>query len=114
LPGRAACSFEPERGDVAKLPDIPGDTPLRPIKTAAIIGAGTMGGGIAMSFAEFGFPVKLLEASQEALDRGIARIHSNYCPGGQTGTSHARRSVAREGTARRAWGPPVRYRGFRS
>ncbi len=60
------------------MPDIPRDTPLRPIKTAAIVGAGTMGGGIAMSFAEFGFPVKLLEASQEALDRGIARIRSNY------------------------------------
>src|SRR5271165_7018003 len=45
---------------------------------AAIVGAGTMGGGIAMSFAEFGFPVKLLEVSQEALDRGLARIRSNY------------------------------------
>ena len=70
-------AFFAER-EVAKLPDIPRDTPLRPIKTAAIVGAGTMGGGIAMSFAEFGFPVKLLEASQEALDRGIARIRANY------------------------------------
>ncbi len=70
-------AFFAER-EVAKLPDIPRDTPLRPIKTAAIVGAGTMGGGIAMSFAEFGFPVKLLEASPEALDRGIARIRANY------------------------------------
>jgi 3-hydroxyacyl-CoA dehydrogenase len=70
-------AFFAER-EVAKLPDIPRDTPLRPIKTAAIVGAGTMGGGIAMSFVEFGFPVKLLEASPEALDRGIARIRSNY------------------------------------
>jgi 3-hydroxyacyl-CoA dehydrogenase len=70
-------AFFAER-EVAKLPDIPRDTPLRPIKTAAIVGAGTMGGGIAMSFAEFGFPVKLLEVSQEALDRGIARIRGNY------------------------------------
>src|SRR5712692_1532910 len=70
-------AFFAER-EVAKLPDIPRDTPLRPIETAAIIGAGTMGGGIAMSFAEFGFPVKLLELSQEALDRGLARIRSNY------------------------------------
>jgi 3-hydroxyacyl-CoA dehydrogenase len=70
-------AFFAER-EVAKLPDIPRDTPLRPIETAAIVGAGTMGGGIAMSFAEFGFPVKLLEASQEALDRGLARIRSNY------------------------------------
>jgi 3-hydroxyacyl-CoA dehydrogenase len=70
-------AFFAER-EVAKLPDIPRDTPLRPIETAAIVGAGTMGGGIAMSFAEFGFPVKLLEVSQEALDRGLARIRSNY------------------------------------
>src|SRR6516164_7327599 len=70
-------AFFAER-EVAKLPDIPRETPLRPIKTAAIVGAGTMGGGIAMSFAEFDFPVKLLEASQEALDRGLGRIRSNY------------------------------------
>jgi 3-hydroxyacyl-CoA dehydrogenase len=70
-------AFFAER-EVAKLPDIPRETPLRPIETAAIVGAGTMGGGIAMSFAEFGFPVKLLEVSQEALDRGLARVRSNY------------------------------------
>jgi 3-hydroxyacyl-CoA dehydrogenase len=70
-------AFFAER-EVTKLPDIPRETPLRPIETAAIVGAGTMGGGIAMSFAEFGFPVKLLEVSQEALDRGLARIRSNY------------------------------------
>src|SRR5882757_726747 len=70
-------AFFAER-EVAKLPDIPRETPLRPTETAAIVGAGTMGGGIAMSFAEFGIPVKLLEASQEALDRGLARIRSNY------------------------------------
>src|SRR6516225_143636 len=70
-------AFFAER-EVAKLPDIPRETPLRPIETAAVVGAGTMGGGIAMSFAEFGFPVKLLEVSQEALDRGLQRIRSNY------------------------------------
>src|SRR5262252_9499655 len=70
-------AFFAER-EVAKLSDIPRETPLRPIETAAIVGAGTMGGGIAMSFAEFGFPVKLLEASREALDRGLARIRANY------------------------------------
>jgi len=70
-------AFFAER-EVARLPDIPRDTPLRPIKNAAIVGAGTMGGGISMSFAEFGFPVKLLEVSQEALDRGLARIRANY------------------------------------
>jgi 3-hydroxyacyl-CoA dehydrogenase len=70
-------AFFAER-EVARLPDIPRDTQLRPIGTAAIVGAGTMGGGIAMSFAEFGFPVKLLEANREALDRGLARIKANY------------------------------------
>ena len=61
-------AFFAER-EVARLPDIPRDTPLRPVKTAAIVGAGTMGGGIAMSFAEFGFPVKLLEARGGARPR---------------------------------------------
>src|SRR5262250_1169921 len=70
-------AFFAER-EVAKLPDIPRETPLRQTETAAIVGAGTMGGGIAMSFAEFGFPVKLLEVSQEALDRGLQRIRGNY------------------------------------
>jgi 3-hydroxyacyl-CoA dehydrogenase len=70
-------AFFAER-EVAKLPDIPRDTPLRPTDTAAIVGAGTMGGGIAMSFAEFGIPVKILDATPEALDRGLGRIRSNY------------------------------------
>src|SRR5438445_10077907 len=70
-------AFFAERA-VAKLPDIPRDTPLRPIKTAAIVGAGTMGGRIAMSFAEFRSEVELVELRQEALDRGLARIRSNY------------------------------------
>jgi 3-hydroxyacyl-CoA dehydrogenase len=70
-------AFFAER-EVARLPDLPREAPLRPIRTAAIVGAGTMGGGIAMSFAEFGFPVKLLEVSREALDRGVARIRANY------------------------------------
>jgi 3-hydroxyacyl-CoA dehydrogenase len=70
-------AFFAER-EVNKLPDIPRETKLRPIRTAAIVGAGTMGGGIAMSFAEHGFPVKILDATQEALDRGLARIRSNY------------------------------------
>jgi 3-hydroxyacyl-CoA dehydrogenase len=70
-------AFFAER-EVAKLPDIPREVPLRPTDTAAVVGAGTMGGGIAMSFAEFGVPVKILDATQEALDRGLARIRGNY------------------------------------
>ncbi len=62
----------------SKIPDVPADTPLREIKSAAVIGAGTMGGGIAMNFANAGIPVRMLEVKQEALDRGIATIRKNY------------------------------------
>ncbi|WP_432377680.1 3-hydroxyacyl-CoA dehydrogenase NAD-binding domain-containing protein [Duganella sp. P38] len=62
----------------SKVPDVPADTPVRQIKSAAIIGAGTMGGGIAMNFLNAGIPVKLLEQKQEALDKGIATIRKNY------------------------------------
>jgi len=62
----------------AKIPDVPADTPLRPIKSAAVIGAGTMGGGIAMNFANAGIPVTVLETKQEALDRGLATVRKNY------------------------------------
>ena len=63
---------------VAKIPDVPDDTPLRPIKSAAVIGAGTMGGGIAMNFINAGIPVVMLEMKQEALDKGVATIRKNY------------------------------------
>jgi 3-hydroxyacyl-CoA dehydrogenase len=62
----------------SKIPDVPEDTPKRPIKSAAIIGAGTMGGGIAMNFANAGIPVTLLEMKQEALDKGLATVRKNY------------------------------------
>ena len=62
----------------AKIPDVPEDTPKRVIKSAAIIGAGTMGGGIAMNFANAGIPVTLLEMKQEALDKGLATVRKNY------------------------------------
>ncbi len=62
----------------SKIPDVPADTPLREIKSAAVIGAGTMGGGIAMNFANAGIPVKLLEMKQDALDKGLATIRKNY------------------------------------
>jgi len=64
--------------EVAKVPGITKDTPVREIKKAAVIGAGTMGGGIAMNFANAGIPVRLREATQEALDRGVATIRKNY------------------------------------
>ncbi|MGP1676735.1 MAG: 3-hydroxyacyl-CoA dehydrogenase NAD-binding domain-containing protein [Burkholderiales bacterium] len=62
----------------SKIPDVPDDTPKRPIKSAAIIGAGTMGGGIAMNFANAGIPVTVLEMKQEALDKGLATVRRNY------------------------------------
>lgn len=62
----------------SKIPDVPEDTPIRAIKSAAVIGAGTMGGGIAMNFVNAGIPVKILEMKQEALDKGLATIRKNY------------------------------------
>ncbi len=62
----------------SKIPDVPADTAQRAINSVAVIGAGTMGGGIAMNFLNAGIPVKMLEMKQEALDRGIATIRKNY------------------------------------
>ncbi|MFO7550326.1 MAG: 3-hydroxyacyl-CoA dehydrogenase NAD-binding domain-containing protein [Haliea sp.] len=61
-----------------KLPDIPADTPLRPIRRVAVIGAGTMGGGIAMCFASAGIPVTLVETTRDYLDKGLEKIRQNY------------------------------------
>ncbi|MAM94828.1 MAG: 3-hydroxyacyl-CoA dehydrogenase [Parvibaculum sp.] len=63
---------------VWKLPDVPKDTPIIPVNKVGIIGAGTMGGGIAMNFLNTGIPVTIVETKQEALDRGIATIRKNY------------------------------------
>ncbi len=62
----------------SKIPDVPADTAQRAINSIAVIGAGTMGGGIAMNFLNVGIPVKMLEMKQEALDRGVATIRKNY------------------------------------
>ena len=70
-------AFISERA-ASKIPDVPADTPVREIRKAAVIGAGTMGGGIAMNFANAGIPVMLLETRQEALDKGLATIRKNY------------------------------------
>ena len=61
-----------------KIPDVPEDTQVRPIRKAAVIGAGTMGGGIAMCFANAGIPVTLIDMTQEAVDKGMQRIKGNY------------------------------------
>ena len=62
----------------AKVPDVPSSTPLRAIKSVAVVGAGTMGGGIAMNFANAGIPVTVLETAQAALDKGLATVKKNY------------------------------------
>jgi 3-hydroxyacyl-CoA dehydrogenase len=62
----------------SKIPDVPSGTPLRPVESVAIIGAGTMGGGIAMNFANAGVPVTVLETGQAALDKGLGVVRKNY------------------------------------
>ncbi|HNP63122.1 MAG TPA: 3-hydroxyacyl-CoA dehydrogenase NAD-binding domain-containing protein [Woeseiaceae bacterium] len=64
--------------NAAKVEGLPKDTPQRPIATVGIIGGGTMGGGIAMSFANAGFTVTLVEIDDEALKRGLAIVERNY------------------------------------
>ena len=76
--------------EARKIPGIPADTPTRPIRRAAVIGAGTMGGGIAMNFANAGIPVSVLELSAEALERGLGLIAKNY------GASVSRGSLTRQ------------------
>ncbi|HYD45175.1 MAG TPA: 3-hydroxyacyl-CoA dehydrogenase NAD-binding domain-containing protein [Phenylobacterium sp.] len=70
-------SFFAER-QAQKIPDVPDDTPTIPVNKVGIIGAGTMGGGIAMNFANVGVPVVIVEVKQEALDRGLSTIRKNY------------------------------------
>ena len=64
--------------EAAKIPDIPGDTQTVDVKKAAVLGAGTMGGGIAMNFANAGIPVTVVEVAQDALDRGLGVVRKNY------------------------------------
>ena len=87
-------AFFAER-EVAKLPDLPTTIAARDVTNPAVIGAGTMGGGIAMSFADFGYDVKIMDANQEALDRGMQRIRNNYA------TSVKRGSLAEDEMQRR-------------
>jgi 3-hydroxyacyl-CoA dehydrogenase len=64
--------------EAAKIPDVPADTPSKEIKKAAVIGAGTMGGGIAMNFANVGIPVTVVEVAKDALERGLGVVRKNY------------------------------------
>jgi 3-hydroxyacyl-CoA dehydrogenase len=71
--------------EVAKIPDVPKDTVVKPIQRVAVVGSGTMGGGIAMVFANAGIPVLLKEVDQPALDQGLAKIQKNYASSVQRG-----------------------------
>ncbi|HEX7958845.1 MAG TPA: 3-hydroxyacyl-CoA dehydrogenase NAD-binding domain-containing protein [Terriglobales bacterium] len=71
--------------EVAKVPDIPKGTPLIPVASAAVVGAGTMGAGIAMVFANAGIPVLIKEADEAALDRGLSNMRKNYANSVQRG-----------------------------
>jgi len=70
------CFFAERQAN--KIPDVPKDTPQLPIHRIGIIGAGTMGGGISMNFANAGIPVTIVEVKQEALDRGLSVVRKNY------------------------------------
>ncbi|WP_018912999.1 3-hydroxyacyl-CoA dehydrogenase NAD-binding domain-containing protein [Thiomonas sp. FB-6] len=70
-------AFFAERA-AAHLRGVPADTPVRPVRLVGVVGAGTMGGGIAMNFLNAGIPVVLVEARQEALERGLATVRANY------------------------------------
>ncbi len=70
-------AFVAERA-TTKIADVPADTPVREIRKVAVIGAGTMGGGIAMNFLNAGIPVVMLEMKQEALDKGVGIVRKNY------------------------------------
>jgi 3-hydroxyacyl-CoA dehydrogenase len=64
--------------EAAKIPDVPADTPAREVRKVAVIGAGTMGGGIAMCFANAGIPVTVVEVARDALERGLGVVRKNY------------------------------------
>jgi 3-hydroxyacyl-CoA dehydrogenase len=87
-------AFFAERA-AAKIAGLREDTPTRRIERAAVIGFGTMGGGIAMSFANAGIPVAVLETTQEALDRGMALCRSNWEASAQKGRMTAQQVEAR-------------------
>jgi 3-hydroxyacyl-CoA dehydrogenase len=86
--------------EAAKIPDVPADTPTREIRKAAVIGAGTMGGGIAMNFANVGIPVTVVEITGDALERGLAVVRKNYESTAKKGRLAPRDVEARMGLIR--------------
>jgi len=96
-------AFFAER-EAGKIPDIDSTIKPRPVRNAVVIGAGTMGGGIAMCFADAGIPVRILENSVDALDKGLARVEQNYQDMVQKGRIRAEDKVKRMGLISKAAG----------
>jgi len=96
-------AFFAER-EAGKIPDIDGTIKARPLRNAVVIGAGTMGGGIAMCFADAGIPVRILENSADALDKGLARVEQNYQDMVQKGRIRAEDKAKRMGLITKAAG----------
>ncbi len=96
--------------EIAKVPDIGKDTPVLPVNSVAVIGAGTMGGGIAMNFANAGIPVLLKESDQAALDRGLSVIRKNYDTSAKKGRFTPEQVEQRMALIR----PTLTYDGFES
>jgi 3-hydroxyacyl-CoA dehydrogenase len=71
--------------EVAKIPDVPKETPVLPVNRVAVVGSGTMGGGIAMVFANAGIPVLLKDVDEATLDLGMGKIRKNYASSVQRG-----------------------------
>jgi 3-hydroxyacyl-CoA dehydrogenase len=94
--------------EVAKVPDIGKETPMLPVRTVGIVGAGTMGGGITMSFLNAGIPVLLKETDQAALDRGLGAIRKNYATSIARGRFTQAQVDERLGLLR----PTLSYEGF--
>src|SRR5579862_3031731 len=94
--------------EVAKIPDVPKDTPAAQINSAAVVGAGTMGGGITMAYANAGIPVLLKEVTQDALERGLATIRKNY----QSTVSKGKMSQQQFDRAMSLIRPTLTYDGF--
>src|SRR5882724_3694787 len=94
--------------EIAKIPDVPKATPTLEIRSAAVVGAGTMGGGIAMNYANAGIPVLLKEVTQEALDRGVATIRKNY----QSSVSKGKMIAAQFDRTLALITPTLTYDGF--
>ena len=94
--------------EVSKIPDVPKDTPVIPVNSVAIVGAGTMGGGIAMVFANAGIPVLLKESDEAALTRGVGTIQKNY----ENSVKRGRFSQAQAEERIKVIRPTLNYDGF--